>query len=230
MGTLGIINLSKLGSYSNKQPATVAIMGGTFDPIHNGHLRTAVEILDRHDFSELRLIPCFQPVHKSQPSITTEDRLAMINLACQSDTRLLVDDREIVRQQPSYTIDTLHDLRAEFGKLTPLVMVLGMDSFLSLPAWKDWKNILNYAHILVVSRPNWEPDFVRELADFYEINRAEQAGELKFSPAGKIYLEALTPLSISSSMIRTLRRQKSSIAYLLPENVQRFIENNKLYI
>ncbi|TBR45099.1 nicotinate-nucleotide adenylyltransferase [Marinomonas agarivorans] len=209
---------------------SVAIMGGTFDPIHNGHLRVAVEILDHHNFSELRLIPCYQPVHKKHPIISSEDRLTMIKLACQSDSRLLVDSREIVRQEPSYTINTLRDLRQELGEKTPLVMIVGMDSFLSLPAWDSWHDIIHYAHILVVSRPNWEQDFVRELADFYENYRVESAEELKLSAAGKIYLEALTPLSISSSMIRTLCRQKASIAYLLPDNVQRFIEQNELYI
>ena len=209
---------------------SVAIMGGTFDPIHNGHLRTAVEILDLYQFSELRLIPCFQPVHKFRPVLLPEQRLAMVEMASHSDSRLLVDDREINRKLPSYTIDTIKELRLELGEQTPLVMIVGMDSFLSFPTWKEWRQITNYAHDLVVARPNWEPVFVSELADLYENSRAHSMAELQSEPAGKVYMETFTSLNISSSMIRTLCRQKKSIAYLLPESVQAFIEQHKLYL
>lgn len=229
MGIHGITDLSE-STDQHINAHCVAIMGGTFDPIHNGHLRAAVEILDQYGFSELRLVPCFQPVHKNKPTIHPQDRLAMVQMACQSDERLKVDDREINRMVPSYTIDTLKELRTEFGQTVPLIMVLGMDSFLSLPAWKEWRSITDYAHIFVVSRPSWEPDFVSELADFYENSRADDIAELQSMPFGKVHLETLTPLSISSSMIRSLCRKKQSIAYLLPEKVQRFIEKNKLYL
>lgn len=210
--------------------AGVAIMGGTFDPIHNGHLRTAVELLDKHHFTELRLIPCYQPVHKSRPNITPEQRLNMVKIASQIDPRLRVDEREIIREDKSYTIDTLKDIRAEIGNETPLVMVLGMDSFISLPTWRDWSQLINYAHILIVARPSWDSDFVSELSSYYEVNRACSASELQSQPCGKIYMETLTPLSISSSMIRTLCQNGKSIAFLLPESVQSYIEQNKLYI
>lgn len=219
----------KIKLQDNQIQQGVAIMGGTFDPIHNGHLRTAVEILDLYQFNELRLIPCFQPVHKARPTVKPEQRLAMVNIASRSDTRLLVDEREIWRESPSYTIDTLKELRTDLGENTPLVMIVGMDTFLSFPTWKAWGEITQYAHILVVARPNWEPDFVSELADLYENSKALAREELQSTPAGKIYMETLTPLSISSSMIRTLRRQNKSIAYLLPDHVQDYIEQHKLY-
>lgn len=207
----------------------LAIMGGTFDPIHNGHLRTAVEILDRYGFSELRLIPCFQPVHKDRPVITPEQRLEMTQLAISSDERLSVDSREIDREGPSYTVDTLRAIREEIGPDTPLVMVLGMDSFLSLPTWKNWHQLMHFAHLLVVSRPGWEPDFVSELNAFCENCRAASPHELQCAPSGRIWFEALTPLSISSSMIRGLARNNESIAYLLPEPVQNYIQQYQLY-
>ena len=207
----------------------VAIMGGTFDPIHNGHLRTAVEVLERYQYASLRIIPCFQPVHKDQPGVTPSQRLDMAQLAITSHPGLSVDAREITRQGPSYTIDTLREIREELGAEEPLIMVLGMDSFLSLPTWSEWKSLLHYAHILVVSRPGWEPDLVSELSAFCEKYRASAPHELQCAPSGRIWLETLTPLGISSSMIRLLASRQESIAYLLPEPVQKYIEKHTLY-
>ncbi|KZN14808.1 nicotinate-nucleotide adenylyltransferase [Marinomonas sp. TW1] len=207
----------------------VAIMGGTFDPIHNGHLRTAVDILDGYHYASLRLIPCFQPVHKRQPSITPQQRLDMVKLAISSHDGLLVDDREITREGPSYTADTLRDIRAEIGPDEPLVMVLGMDSFLSLPTWHNWQDLIKFAHLFVVSRPGWEPDLISELSRFSENYRAASPHELQCKPSGLVWFETLTPLGISSSMIRSLARKNKSIAYLLPEPVQNYIETNQLY-
>ena len=212
-----------------QKPSGVAIMGGTFDPIHNGHLRTAVEILDRYGFAQLRLVPCYQPVHKTQPSVTAEQRLAMVQMAVSSDPRLSVDRREIDRTGPSYSLDTLRSIRAEIGPHEPLVMVLGMDSFLSLPTWHGWQELINYAHIFVVSRPGWEPDLISELSEFCENYRAASPLELQCAPAGLVCLETLTPLGISSSLIRALCRQQASIAYLLPEPVQTYIQQHQLY-
>ncbi|MGO3344070.1 MAG: nicotinate-nucleotide adenylyltransferase [Marinomonas sp.] len=211
------------------QSSGLAIMGGTFDPIHNGHLRAAVEILDRFNFKALKLIPCFQPVHKGEPSVTAAQRLNMVEMAISSDDRLSVDSREITRKGPSYTIDTLKDIRAEIGPDEPLIMVLGMDSFLSISTWGDWRDLINYAHILVVSRPGWEPDLISELQAFCKNYRAASSHELQCAPSGSIWLETLPSLEISSSMIRNLSNKQESIAYLLPEPVQTYIIQNKLY-
>ena len=207
----------------------VAIMGGTFDPIHNGHLRTAVEVLDRYHYSELRLIPCFQPVHKGWPSVSPQQRLEMAKLAISGDSRLRVDSREMDREGPSYSVDTLRDIRSEIGPNESLIMVLGMDSFLSLPTWQNWQELIQYSHLLVVSRPGWEPDLISELSAFCENYRAASSHELQCAPSGRVWFETLTPLGISSSMIRALARKNESIAYLLPEPVQKYIEQHQLY-
>ncbi|WP_227803927.1 nicotinate-nucleotide adenylyltransferase [Marinomonas profundi] len=211
------------------KPSGLAIMGGTFDPVHNGHLRTAVEILDHYHYSALKLVPCFQPVHKDRPSVSALQRLEMAKLATSSDVRLSVDAREIDREGPSYTIDTLRDIRSEIGAEESLIMVLGMDSFLSLPTWHDWQQLVKYAHLLVVSRPGWEPDLISELSAFCENYRAASSHELQCAPSGRVWFETLTPLGISSSMIRALARKNESIAYLLPEPVQQYIEQHQLY-
>lgn len=205
-------------------------MGGTFDPIHNGHLRVAVEIVDRFSFKYLKLIPCYQPVHKGLPSVTAQQRLEMVEKAISCDDRLGVDSREILRQGPSYSIDTLKEIRQEIGADEPLIMVLGMDSFLSLPTWHGWQDLIQYAHLLVVSRPGWEPDFIFELQAFCENCRAASAHELQCAPSGLVWFEMLPSLEISSSMIRALCRKQESIAYLLPEPVQTYIKQNKLYL
>lgn len=140
---------------SDIQQKGTVVMGGTFDPIHHGHLRSAVDILDYFQFRNLRLIPCYQPVHKDQPSVSAEQRLEMVRLGIQADERLSVDEREIVREGRSYSIDTLTQLRHELGADEPLIMVVGMDSFLSLPTWSRWQELLSVAHILVISRPGW---------------------------------------------------------------------------
>ena len=207
----------------------VAIMGGTFDPIHNGHLRTAVEVLDRYHYSELRLNPCFQPVHKGWPSVSPQQRLEMAKLAISGDSRLRVDSREMDREGPSYSVDTLRDIRSEIGPNESLIMVLGMDSFLSLPTWQNWQELIQYSHLLVVSRPGWEPDLISELSAFCENYRAASSHELQCAPSGRVWFETLTPLGISSSMIRALARKNESIAYLLPEPVQKYIEQHQLY-
>ena len=213
---------------SNEKNGTV-VMGGTFDPIHHGHLRSAVDILDFFRFKTLRMVPCFQPVHKDQPSVTPEQRLQMVELGIQADIRLEVDPREILREGPSYTKDTLQELRNELGEEEPIIMVVGMDSFLSLPTWAEWRSLLSVAHILVISRPGWEPDFISVLEEFYEKHRAQNIAELQCAPAGKIWMESFTPLAISSSQVRKLCRENASIAYLVPETIQRFIEAHSLY-
>lgn len=204
-------------------------MGGTFDPIHHGHLRSAVDILDYFRFKTLRLIPCYQPVHKGQPSVSAAQRLHMVELGIAADQRLTVDAREILREGPSYSIDTLIELRQELGPDEPLIMVVGMDSFLSLPTWGRWQELLDVAHVLVISRPGWEPDLISTLAAFYEKHRAESPAELQCAPSGKIWMESFTPLAISSSQVRNLCRKNASIAYLVPETIQRFIEAHSLY-
>lgn len=207
----------------------LAIMGGTFDPVHNGHLRTAVEILDRYHYSALKLVPCYQPVHKGRPGVSPAQRLEMAKLAVSGDDRLSVDSREMDRQGPSYSVDTLRDIRSEIGPDESLIMVLGMDSFLSLPTWQDWQELVQYTHILVVSRPGWEPDLISELGAFCENYRAASSHELQCAPSGRVWFETLTPLGISSSMIRALARKNESIAYLLPEPVQKYIQEHQLY-
>ena len=135
---------------------SLAIFGGTFDPIHFGHLRTALELMQRLEFDELRMLPCHMPPHRDNPLAAPSQRLGMLQLAVQEVSELGVDDREIERGGVSYMVDTLQSFRDELGASVSLSLVVGMDSFLTLPKWYEWERIPDLAHIVVVARPGSE--------------------------------------------------------------------------
>ena len=134
----------------------IGVYGGTFDPIHYGHLRPALDVMTRLDLQEVRFIPCYQPVHREQPGTSAEDRCAMIALAIANQPRFKLDKRELVRQGPSYMVDTLASLRQEMMQHTPspgLVLMMGLDAFKHFLSWHEWQKILTLAHIALMHRP-----------------------------------------------------------------------------
>lgn len=203
-------------------------MGGTFDPIHNGHLRTALEIRQLLSADHLSLIPCHMPVHRDQPGCSALQRLKMVELAIENEPGLTVDDREILKDEPSYTVETIKSLREASGLDTPIIMVLGVDSFLSLPQWYQWQSLLNYVHILVVERPGWELTLGPLLTPWIKKNKASLS-DLVGTGSGKVSFHQLTPLGISATQIRNLIKSKQSPRYLLPEQVWSYIQQEKLY-
>ena len=142
----------------------IGILGGTFDPIHLGHLRMAIELYDVLDLAKVHIIPCFQPVHRKQPVASPEQRLAMVKCAVQDEPALFADDREIRRKNPSYMIDTLLELRAEMPG-TPLALMVGIDAFLGFTSWHRWREILEQAHIIVAHRPHYHLPSAGIIAD-----------------------------------------------------------------
>ena len=130
----------------------IGILGGTFDPIHHGHLRLAVEMREGLGLEELRLIPALQPPHREAPIAGAEDRLAMLEAAVARANALHIDTRELVREGPSYTVDTLLSLRAELPA-QPLCLIIGMDAFCYLDTWHRWQDVLELAHIGIARRP-----------------------------------------------------------------------------
>ena len=136
----------------------IGVFGGTFDPIHYGHLRTAFEMLQALRFDEVRFMPCGSPPHRGAPIADAELRLQMVKVATEGQHGFVVDDRELLRDGPSYSVDTLTALRGEFP-LRPIALIIGMDAFLGLPKWYQWREILQLAHIVVAHRPGWRaPD------------------------------------------------------------------------
>ena len=136
----------------------IGVFGGTFDPIHYGHLRTAYEVQQALKFDEVRFVPCGEPPHRGEPRANSKLRLAMVTAAVEGRKGFIVDDREIYRDGPSYSVDTLKTLRTDFP-LRSLGLIIGMDAFLGLPEWYQWREILELSHIVVAHRPGWRmPD------------------------------------------------------------------------
>jgi nicotinate-nucleotide adenylyltransferase len=192
----------------------LAIFGGTFDPVHLGHLSVAWEAAELLD-AEVRLLPASVPPHRGAPVASAAQRVAILRAALHGQSRLALDTRELDRDGPSFTIDTLHELRAEQGE-RPLVLLLGADAFAGLASWHRWRELFEAAHIGVLSRPGVSaglPDALeREVAG----RRIADAAGLRALPAGKVVELAVTPLEISATRIRELLAAGRDPRYLLP--------------
>lgn len=206
---------------------TLGIFGGTFDPIHHGHLRLALEIKQQLQLDELRLLPCHQPPHRAQPQVSSAQRAAMLRIALSGCAELQVDERELARNAPSYSYDTLSELRAEIGAQPSLVLCMGMDSFVGLNHWHRWRELLNLAHIVVVARPGWALPNSGELAELSALAASPSA--LRQAAAGSLVVIAPRLLPISATEIRAQLAAGESPRYLLPDAVLDYIQANRLY-
>lgn len=206
----------------------VGILGGTFDPIHYGHLRPALELLETLKLAEVRFIPCRVPAHRDTPSITAEQRLELVQLAIAEQAGFVIDGRELCRPGTSYMIDTLSSLRAELG-VTPLCLILGSDAFRELMTWRRWQELTDLAHIVVMRRPGADQPLPPLLEDFVSSRLIDQPQALHDRPAGSILWQTVTPLAISATQIRRLLMRGQSARYLLPEPVLAHIHAHALY-
>jgi nicotinate-nucleotide adenylyltransferase len=208
--------------------APVGLFGGSFDPVHVGHLRTAWELLTGLGLAEVRFIPSRLPPHRAPAVASVALRLRMLEAAVAGQPGLLVDDCELRREGPSYTVDTLASLRADQPQRS-LVLILGMDAFLGLPGWHRWREILQLAHIVVVQRPGWTQQFEGELGQLYADRQAHDAAALGTAPAGRIHLRQVTQLEIASSSIRSLIAAGGDPRFLVPDDVRELILANRIY-
>jgi nicotinate-nucleotide adenylyltransferase len=208
----------------------IGLLGGTFDPVHNGHLRTALEVVELLGLDELRLVPVNSPALRAEPAAPPTERLEMLSLAAAGEPRLRVDDRELRRGGVSYSIDTLRELRHEIGNAACLCMVVGEDAFAGLERWKDWQLLLDYAHIAVLTRPGATPVPPGELATWTAEHLAgDPLATLASRGRGRILRLGLTQLAISSTQIRGLLRAGRPARYLLPDGVLDHIRRTGLY-
>ena len=212
----------------------VGIFGGTFDPVHIGHLRTAVELRKVLNLTEMRLVPSAIPPHRSQPQANAKQRMAMLKLALGYDTDssepgLVVGDRELHRQGPSYTVDTLRDIRQEIGTDAPLCLCIGMDSLVNLNQWHQWSELTDIAHIVVAARPGWHLPNSGEIVEFVKTHRATQTEQLQSQPSGKVLILEMTLLPVSATGIRQSLQKQQSIRYLVPDQVIDYIRQHQLY-
>lgn len=208
--------------------APVGLFGGSFDPVHVGHLRTAWELLTGLGLAEVRFIPSRLPPHRASAVASVALRLRMLEAAVAGQPGLLVDDCELRREGPSYTVDTLASLRADQPQRS-LVLILGMDAFLGLPGWYRWREIPQLAHIVVVQRPGWVQQFEGELGQLYADRQAHDAAVLLAAPAGRIHLRQVTQLEIASSSIRSLIAAGGDPRFLVPDGVRQLILADRIY-
>lgn len=218
---------------SRTDPAgPLGLFGGTFDPIHLGHLRLAETAREALGLERVRLIPAGQPPHRGTPGASGIHRLAMARLATADNPAFEVDAAEVTAAQASFTILTLERLRAELGPARPLVLLLGVDAFLGLPTWRRWTELLDFAHLAVANRPGYTLNAAQmppALADLVARCKAAPTA-LGTAPAGAIVPFEMTPLAISATDIRTRAAAGQSLRYLLPSPVIDYISLHQLYL
>lgn len=195
----------------------LAILGGTFDPVHIGHLCVAWEASELLD-AEVRLMPASVPPHRTPPVASAEQRVALLRAALAGQDRLRLDLRELERDGPSYSVDTLEALRAEQGD-RPLVLLMGADAFTGLPTWHRWERLFELAHLGVFARPGFEADWPAELEAAAKGRLATPDDDWRRQPAGRVLHLDVTPLDISATRIRGLLASGRVPRYLLPDGV-----------
>lgn len=207
-----------------------ALFGGTFDPIHYGHLRPVEALAAEVGLDRVFLLPNHVPPHRPQPEANAQQRLKMVELAITGNPLFTVDDRELHRTTPSYTIKTLEAVREERGMSLPLAFIIGQDSLLTLHNWHRWQSLLDLCHLLVLARPGYHDRLdTLELKQWLERHRVTDAIILSQKPHGYIYLADVPELEISATEIRQRRHQGLNCDDLLPRSVQRYIELQDLY-
>jgi nicotinate-nucleotide adenylyltransferase len=208
----------------------LGLLGGTFDPIHFGHLRLAEEAREALDLARVLWIPAGRPPHRKEPRAAASDRLAMVRLGIAGNPYFTPDEAEIDSAVPNYTVTTLERLRAAHSG-RPLVLLTGSDAFLGLPTWQRWRELFDLAHIGVATRPGSDlaiEDMAAELAAEYA-RRLGGASDLRAARAGRIVPFAMTSLAISASLIRARLAAGVSVRYLLPDPVREYIDREHLY-
>jgi nicotinate-nucleotide adenylyltransferase len=212
----------------------IGILGGTFDPIHFGHLRLAEEMLELADLKQIRFIPTGTPPHRDAPQVSALHRSAMVRIAIADQPAFALDDREVKRTTPCYTVDTLRELRAELGASQPLCLLMGGDAFLQLHTWHEWEQLFELAHIVVGFRPGFTLEerihsAEERLRRHYQ-QRLCAVAALSQQPSGGIVELAIPKLEISATLIRSRVAENRSIRYLLPNAVADYIHQHHLYI
>lgn len=203
----------------------IGIYGGTFNPVHYGHLRTALEVKEIFRLDELRLLPCKLPPHRDEPEVSADMRWRMLQLASDGVPGMLVDRRELDRAGRSYMVDTLASLRGDFPA-TPMLLFVGTDAFAKLNTWHRWQDLFNYAHVVVMTRPGFRHESLNE---FFRSRLLENAGQLSASLHGKLCFQSVTQLDISATAIRQIITSHRDPRFLLPDSVINFINQQQLY-
>ena len=209
---------------------TIGILGGTFNPVHFGHLRMAQELANALKLDEVRFIPAANPPHKTTPTISAEHRAAMVRLGIADNPIFTFDERELHRTGTSYTIDTLQSLRDELGAKISITLFMGSDAFTKFDTWHRWQEIIQFCHIALVQRPRANTHKLPEvLENFLHQHYTEHSDDMHTSPAGFVTMQKITALDISSTAIRHALQHQNSARYLMPDSVITYIHDHHLY-
>lgn len=207
----------------------IGILGGTFDPIHFGHLRIGLELLQDLSLDELRFIPAYQPPHRGTPTASGDQRLQMLRVATSDMPRCVIDEREYHRQGRSYTIDTLLSLRQELGNDIAIALIVGSDSFQSLDTWHRWTELIKHTHIVIACRPGWQNIETSAVGRQLATHFISDPSLLKKKSSGYVLPWNVTQLAISATAIRAMIKQNKSPRFLLPDSVLDIINSQQLY-
>ncbi|MDH5229237.1 MAG: nicotinate-nucleotide adenylyltransferase [Gammaproteobacteria bacterium] len=206
----------------------LGVFGGTFNPIHNGHLRIALDVYQDLGLDKVLFVPCARPPHREQPEVSAPQRLKLLRRAIESVEGFECDARELNRSGPSYTVDTLRELRHYYAK-TSLNLIVGSDSFQNLDTWHQWEQIPELANIIVASRPGWGSDEASDMGRRLHARIIQDPRLLRQEAQGQIMVWPVTQLGIEASKIRQQIKQHKSVRFLLPQSVLQIIESEKLY-
>jgi nicotinate-nucleotide adenylyltransferase len=203
--------------------ARIGLMGGTFDPIHFGHLRSAWEVSQQLGLNEMHFIPSAIPVHRPQPVASAEQRLAMVKVAVEPISGWQVNDCELRRERPSYTVDTLLELRANLGDEHEFWFLMGSDAFEGLLSWHRWQELLSLTNIAVMVRAGYHPRCCAQLAQLF--NRPTMVGQT----SGQVQLVEVSALAISATQIRAELASNQLPRFLVSDSVLEYIQEHKIY-
>jgi len=208
----------------------IGMLGGTFDPIHLGHLRSAVELRDALSLDRLHMIPAQQPPLRHQPQVPAHQRLALLRAGIGDTPGLVADDRELQREGASYSADTLAELRNEYGEQARLIMAIGFDAFLKLAQWYQPARLFEFAHLVVITRPGYNDPLPLPVRELVEHRAVDNVATLMQAPRGG-YLPLALPsqMAISATYIRQCLAAGKSVRYLVPPRVEQAIADQGLY-
>ena len=220
---------------SNSGSHLVGIFGGTFDPIHYGHLRVAEDIVETVGLQKMYFVPAGMPRLRHSPVASPKHRVEIVRLAIQKNPDFVLDDREIYRDGVSYSIDSIREFKQEFGEEVRLCLVLGADAFIKLPEWNNWKELFNLCHFIVSTRPGYTLTLIKELLSKELREECSQrwvsnTESLRKDMSGLIFIASTTMLDISATSIRAHIADGRSVRHLVPSVTVNYISENKLYL